>query len=276
MGKMLIELTPVPELNQVLEILLAGVSEVLGSNFLGAYLGGSYAHGGWDSFSDVDFNVVIDHDLTAEELTELTQVHTRVFAIDSYYAHHLEGSYFPRDVLADNSRTDEPVWYLDNGSLTFERSTHDNTLVNRWVLREHGIGLAGPAPETWIPVVPVGKLKNEIRHTMESWGNEILEGKYLLDNYWAQFFTVLMYCRMMHSLSTGRVGSKPLAAEWAKDTLGERWIPLINDALNARPNQYQKYYEPSNPELVRQTKALVRFAIQYASTRIDYDGPLAK
>lgn len=271
MEKMLIEPTPVAELNQVLEKLLTGVSEVLGSNFLGAYLGGSYAHGGWDPYSDVDFNVVIDHELTADDLAELTGVHTRVFAIDSYYAHHLEGSYFPRDVLADNSRTVEPVWYLDNGSLTFERSTHDNTLVNRWVLREQGVRLAGPAPETWIPIIPLGKLKNEIRHTMETWGKEILEDRYLLDNHWAQFFTVLMYCRMLHSLATGRVGSKPLAAEWAKTALDARWIPLIDDALSCRPNQYQKYYEPSDPELVRQTKAFVRFAIRFAAARVDLD-----
>ena len=270
--KMIIEPTPVLELNQVLEKLLAGISEILHSNFLGAYLGGSYAHGGWDLFSDVDFNVVIDHDLTDDDLAALTGVHTQIFAIDSYYAHHLEGSYFPKDVLADNNRTNEPVWYLDNGSLTFERSTHDNSLVNRWVLREHGVRLAGPVPEMWIPVVPVSKLKNEIRHTLITWGNEILEDRYLLDNRWAQFFTVLMYCRMLHSLATGRVGSKPSGAEWAKAALDARWIPLIDDALSARPNQYQKYYEPPNPELVRQTKAFVRFAIRYASARVDPDG----
>jgi predicted nucleotidyltransferase len=244
-------------LNGVLESLVVGIQNILAENFLGAYLGGSFAHGGWDQDSDVDFAVVVVCDLTPRELAELEVHHAQIFNLGSYWARHLEGAYFPVDILSDLDRTDILLWYLDNGSLTFERSLHDNTLVNRWVLREHGVILAGPDPKIWIPSIPEDRLRAEVRQTMILWGNEILTGMYSLENRWAQTFAVLMYCRMAHTLTTGRVESKPAGADWAKETLDPVWKDLIEDALHARPDQYQKISLPSDPEKVRLTKAFI-------------------
>ncbi len=253
---------PNQDLKCVLKTLLDGIRPLLGQNFFGAYLGGSFAHGGWDPESDVDFNIVIVKDLHPNELEPLRVVHARVFTLNCDYARHLEGSYFPKDVLGDLDRADEPVWYLDNGSLNFERSPHDNTLVNRWVLRERGLVLAGPNPKTWLPPVPEDLLKTEILDTMRDWGGEILAGQYPIDNRWAQAFAVLSYCRMLQSLETGKVHSKPAGAAWAKQALDMQWQPLIEDALDARTNQYARVYQPADLEKVHQTLAFIRHALK--------------
>ena len=103
---------PVPdrELNDILNRLLNGVRPILGRNFLGGYLGGSFAHGGWDVYSDVDFVIVVEEDLDPRILDDLKAVHAGVFTINHYWAKHLEGSYFPRAVLSDLNRTNEPLW----------------------------------------------------------------------------------------------------------------------------------------------------------------------
>jgi predicted nucleotidyltransferase len=263
------EPTPNAELNAVLEELVSGMRSILGNNFLGAYLGGSFAHGGWDAYSDVDWDAVIQRDMTSQEREDLKVLHARIFTRDSYWGRHLEGAYFPKDILGDLSRTDEPLWYLDNGSLNFERSTHDNTLVVRWVLREKGITLAGPDPTAWIPPVPVDMLKSEVWDTMKDWCEEILEGTYPLDNRWAQAFTVLMYCRMLHTLAVGEVRSKPEGAVWAKAVLDEGWTGLIDDSLSARPNQYEKCHQPSDPKKVTCTKAFIQYALDEAQSLWD-------
>lgn len=255
---------PDQQLQSVLEPLVKGIQQVLGPGFFGAYLGGSFAHGGWDAFSDVDFNVVVARDLHPSELEPLRVVHARVFAMDVYYARHLEGSYFSKEVLGDLSRAGEPIWYLDNGSLNFERSSHDNTLVNRWVLRECGVVLAGPDPQAWIPPVPAAQLKNEIRRAMVDWGEEILTGAYQIENLWAQAFAVLSYCRMLQSLETGQVGSKAAGAAWAKETLDPRWRSLIDHALSARLNQYAQVFQPADEERVQATLAFIRRALLIA------------
>jgi len=255
---------PNQELKSVLQSLLTGVQPVLGENFLGAYLGGSFAHGGWDEYSDVDFNIVIGHDLHPTQLEPLRVAHARAFTMDCYYARHLEGAYFPKDVLGELDRTDEQLWYLDNGSLNFERSTHDNTLVNRWVLRACGVVLAGPDPKVWIPPVPLGMLKAEILETMRTWGGEILTGKYRIDNRWAQAFAVMSYCRMLHSLAIGEVKSKGAGADWARKSLDPKWRPLIEDALLSRRDQYMKFYQQADPDKVRETLAFIRYALKQA------------
>lgn len=257
---------PAQDLKPVLETLVEGIRSVLEINLLGVYLSGSFAHGGWDAYSDVDFNVVIERDLYLEELELLRVVHARVFTIENYYARHLEGSYFPKVILDDLGRTDEPVWYLDNGSLNFERSAHDNTLVNRWVLWEHGLILAGPDPKVWFFPVPESLLKAEILDTMRTWGGEILTGEYRIDNRWAQKFAVLSYCRMLHSLATGTVQSKPAGAAWGKEALDPHWWPLIDDALSARSKQYMKVYQPADPDKGQQTLAFIRYALGEASS----------
>ncbi len=255
--------TQIPELNYVLSPLVTGMNAILGDKFLGAYLGGSFAHGGWDAYSDVDFDVVISSDLTPIELADLKVLHARIYVMESYWARHLEGAYFPKNIMADLESTDQPLWYLDNGSLDFERSVHDNTLVNRWVLREKGIVLAGSDLRDFIPPIPEEMLKEEVRKTMVDWGGEIFKGKYQLDNCWAQPFAVLMYCRMLQTLATGEVCSKPAGALWAKTALDPKWRRLIDDALSTRPNQYEKYYLPSDPEMVRLSHAFIEYALNW-------------
>ena len=52
--------TPIAELNAVLQELVASVRATLGTNFIGAYLQGSFAIGDWDADSDVDFSIAIE------------------------------------------------------------------------------------------------------------------------------------------------------------------------------------------------------------------------
>lgn len=255
------DFTPSPDLNRVLLILIAGMKSALKEKLLGVYLGGSFAHGGWDQYSDVDFDAVIAEDLDPDELTGLKAVHAGVYSEDCYYARHLEGAYFPKSVLGDLARTEEAIWYLDNGSLNFERSTHDNTLVNRWVLRERGIRLMGPDPKTWIPHIPGNLLKREVLRTMLDWGREILSGAYELESRWAQTFAVLSYCRMLHTMAIGEIHSKPAGASWAKANLDVEWMDLIDDALSARPNQYENVYQPAKLAAVERTKEFICYAI---------------
>lgn len=265
MMEKLIQTTADETLNGILSELVTGWKIILMENFLGASLGGSFAHGGWQAYSDVDFNVFIQQDPDHYKLDALKALHAGIFTQETYYARHLEGSFLPVDILADLDRSSEPVWYLDNGSLNFERSTHDNTLVNRWVLREKAVVLAGPHPSTWIPVVPAERLKNEVWGTMSSWAEEIRTGICKLDNRFYQAFAVLMYCRMLHTLATGEVRGKPAGAAWGLENLDQKWHPLIEDALSSRPHQHEKVWQPADPVKLEQTNAFMAYVLEIAS-----------
>jgi len=259
--------TPITELNAVLSEWLTSVQTAvqtaLGDNFVAAYLQGSFAVGDFDGDSDVDFLVAIQEELSDAQLSELQSAHARIYDLPSPWAQHLEGSYFPLDALKRCDPSGAQPWYLDNTSKVLVRSSHDNTLVVRWVVRERGITLAGPDPQTLIDPVTAADLRREVQRTMRGWAEEIRSGRSPLDNCWVQTFAVLIYCRMLHTLHTGTVESKLAGTQWAKDALDSRWAGLIGRAWEERPDPSRKVRQPADPDELQKTYDFIGYALGF-------------
>ena len=211
--------TPYPELNSVLSELVQSVQQAIGNSFVGAYLQGSFVVGDFDAHSDVDFIIVTEKELSYAEVSGLQEVHERIYCLDIPWAKHLEGSYFPREVLRDYTHTSEQLWYLDHGNRSLLQSDHDNNVIVRWVVRKHGVILAGPSPASLVNPIPVTMFREKIMATIHNWGQEILGNAEHFNNRFYQGFIVLNYCRMLHDLVRGIPGSKLAGAEWAKVNL---------------------------------------------------------
>jgi predicted nucleotidyltransferase len=239
--------TPYAELNAVLHELVASIRQAVGDDFIGAYLQGSFAVGDFDEHSDADFVVAIRNELTEAQVAELQKVHERVYGLESEWARHLEGSYFPGAILRSGDLSGEPLWYLDHGRNRLIKSDHCNTLVVRSVVRERGITLAGPDPTTLVDPISVTALRREMSNTMRAWGKEIFEQQERYSNRFYQGYIVLSYSRMLHDLVEGRPGSKREGATWAKATLGSDWAELIDRAWTKRPNPAVAVREPADP-----------------------------
>lgn len=253
--------TPDPELNRVLAAMAQGMADVLGDNLVGLYLQGSFAGGDWDAFSDVDWIAAIAQPLSEGQVAALQDMHRALYALECPWAQHLEGSYFPLEILRREDADRTPLWYLDNGSQELILSEHCNTLVVRWQVREQGIALAGPPPTELIDPVPVEALRQEVLDTMRDWAASFLDAPERIATRWYQPFVVLSYCRMLHTLATGRIYSKPAGARWASGHLHPRWSGLIRRAWAERPDPWRKARMPADPEEVRATLAFVRYAI---------------
>lgn len=253
--------TPYPELNDVLGQLVEGMKAVLREQLVGAYLQGSFATGGFDRHSDVDFVVALQDELSDEDLRALQDMHGRVYELECPWAQHLEGSYFPRDVLLRHELSGSPLWYLDHGARTLEFSSHCNTVVVRWVLREKGVILVGPDPAELVNPVPTGVLRADIWATMRDWGNEILSEPERFRNRFYQTFIVLSYCRMLHDLHVGRAESKRTGAEWAREVLDASWRDLIDRTWEGRPDPARSVREPADAGDFARTLEFVRYTM---------------
>jgi predicted nucleotidyltransferase len=263
--------TPFPALNGLLRELVVGAKSVLGANFLGAYLQGSFAVGDADEFSDVDFIVVTHDSLTSSEQDGLQRLHARLHELDDAWGPHLEGSYVPKDQVRRLDASRRPFFYLDNGARAFAWDNHDNTAVVRWSLREHGVVLAGPHPADLIDPVSSDELRKEASRAMtglDVWSRESFEryqrGDGLAFSRWKQPYLVLSLCRVRQTLELGVVSSKRQAAEWALSTLDPRWASLIERALGDRADPWQRVHEPAEPEAVAETMAFVAYTISLA------------
>lgn len=250
-----------PDLNAVLDQLVSGTQAILGDNLIGVYLQGSFAGGDADQHSDVDFLVVVHQALSAAEVTALQGLHERIYDQPSPWAKHLEGSYFPQELLRWEDPARTKLWYLDNTSRVLEQSDHDNTLVVRWQVREHGIPLAGPDPQTLIDPIQPEDLRREVRAVMWDWGGEITSGQYRITNCWAQSFAVISYCRMLQTLETATIESKLAGVRWALEHLDPRWADLIRQAWADRPDPGLKYRTPADQEAVQQTIEFIKYAL---------------
>jgi hypothetical protein len=250
------------DLNLVLQELLTSIQSILGDTFTGFYLQGSFALGDFDRHSDCDFIVVIKDELSDAQVDALQAMHPRIYALESSWAQHLEGSYFPQAMLKDYTLHGKELWYLDNGSQQLVQASHCNTIVVRLTLLQHGVVLAGPPPSTLIDPIPVAAFRQSILESMQRWGEQIIANPQEINNRFYQGFAVLNYCRMLHDLHTGVPGSKHAGAEWAKRQLDASWTPLIDHAWNGRPIPEVSVRTPADPAELMKTVEFVRCIIE--------------
>jgi predicted nucleotidyltransferase len=253
--------TPYRELNQVLSDFVSRMQEILDNDFVGAYLQGSFAIGSFDLHSDVDFIVVINNELSLDQINALQEMHDQIYQFDSKWAQHLEGSYFQKEILRHHSKRGVKLWYLDNGARSLIKSDHCNTILVRWVVREKGVTLAGPSPSTLVDPISTELLRTDIFETIINWGQEILSDPALFDNRFYQSFITLSYCRMLHDLHTGSAGSKREGAEWAISALDPSWIGLIDGSWGGRPNPAHQVQQPADPQEFENTLKFVEYVM---------------
>jgi predicted kinase len=252
------------QLNHVLDVFVERNRALLGTNFVGAYLQGSFAVGGADVHSDVDFMIVTNTELTGAELAAIDELHPQICALPSDWSRHLEGSYVPKDQLRRIDPARGAWAYFDNGSQILERSNHDNTAVVRATLRTHGITLAGPAPFTLIDPVDPTLMRAEMVDMMRERADWIRAEPDQLDNAWRQPHEVLHFCRILQTLALGRVESKASAGVWGREHLDPRFGPLIQQALDQRPDPWGRVHRAvGDPRTVAETLAFIEYAIAH-------------
>jgi hypothetical protein len=229
--------------------LVAGVHTILGDDFVAAYLQGSFALGSADAWSDVDFVVV---ERPVEDLVPLNALHGELYGRDTHWAQHLEGSYLPRSLVrrVDPART--PVPFLDNGASRLVLDPHCNTAVVRWILRRHGIVLAGPPPAELIEPVAPEDLRREARAALADYTAWAAELDAMLA--WEQPYLVLTLCRILRTIECADVTSKAAAAAWAAARL-PAWADLIVAAAADRDDRWRRALGPADPELAARTRA---------------------
>ena len=190
-----------------------------------------------------------------------------------YPAKHLEGSYISIDDLNNWGIVGQKkLYYFDNGSTTYEQSTHDNQWHVRWILRERGITLVGQKPETILRAIPLQELLNEIKTTMlqvmKLFEDEINRPLSFFNSRFGQSFAVLTYCRMLHTLHTGTVQSKKAAMKWAKQFMTPQWVKIIDQAWNEREGVRfgAKISQRAESTLLYETLEFIKYAIAQIDT----------
>jgi hypothetical protein len=261
--------TPYPDVNAMLDELLASVRAVLGSHFIGMYLDGSLTGSDFDEDSDIDFVVVTDVEVSGDLFTSLRAMHDHLATTDSAWAIQLEGSYISERALRRHDPTITLHPNIERGmGERLKMAQHDVAWnIHRYVLRERGIVLAGPAPHTLIAPLTPDDLRRAMLPLLSGWATDLLNDPAQIKQRGYQSYIVLSLCRILYTLDHGAVVSKPVAVRWAQQILDVRWGPLIVRTWEGR-------HHPGLDALsdeVSETLAFIRYTIE-RSRRFDLSG----
>jgi hypothetical protein len=216
------------------DALLQVARRSLGGRLIAMYVHGSFAMGDFDPVrSDVDVCLVTADAVGADEplLSELRALHERLRVQQPMWGPRLEALY----VSADELRRDEPTSrsfpavHADEGFAV--QPLGADFVFQRHVLREFGHVLWGPPPRTLIAPVPPSALRRATLATLSEWWSPMLSRPGRLHDRAQQVHAVLTMCRALYTLDRAAVASKPAAARWAQQRLGEPWSGVIERAL---------------------------------------------
>lgn len=254
------DLTPYPDVNAIVDILLIHVKEILGDQLIGMYLHGSLTNGGFDAHSDIDVISVTDGAVSEKTLAALQKMHEMISSSDSRWHDQLEVSYIPQDALRrfDRSNNKHPMIERGAGEKLRIVPHESDWVIERYIARERGITVTGPDPKTLIDPVSGNDMRNAVANGMPLWLNPILANPSEIHRRGYQSFFVLSLCRMLYTLEHGDVLSKSAAGEWAKSKLEYKWTPLIERALIGRQNPD----EEAVPEDIHGTLEMMRYTLQ--------------
>lgn len=255
------DLTPYADVNAVLHDFAARIGAILGSHFLGMYLYGSLALGDFDPHhSDIDYIVVTDAEIADDLFMALKEMHAHFDASDSPWAAKVEAAYIPQDTLRYSLPTLAQYPQIEKGRPLVRDHLEIGWAFQCYTLREHGVVVAGPDPRTLIDPVDPHAMRQAILAIARGW----LEGArhdpawlVWLQHRSEQAFVVLTLCRFLYTLDSGTVASKPVAARWAKEPLGQRWATLIERSL---ARQHDKGETPDSD--MDDTVALIQYTVE--------------
>ena len=252
--------TKYPEINKILDLLLTNTSQVLGNQLVGMYLYGSLSSGDFDpETSDVDFLVVTTSTLPDKTIADLEIMHHRIWKSSSKWAGKLEGSYIPKREIKRHNPRSGPCPTVNEGRFYLDKPGSD-WIIQRHIVREQGVILAGPDPKTLIDPVDAADLRRAVKGVLFEWWFPMLEDPTWLREHGSEYhaFAILTMCRALYTLENGTTVSKSAAARWVQGKLGEDWSRVIDQALIAQKAGSGHYDLYRNAlQLIRITKELV-------------------
>jgi hypothetical protein len=184
------------------------------------------------------------------EFEALAALHARIPSRENEYSRIYEISYVDRASLKGFGRG-ERIHPTVGADWPFARADHaDNFVFERWVVREHGIVLVGPDPKTLIDPISADDLLAAVRAELRRYmvwveANEPPEWLATRDY---QALAIETVCRLLYTLETGEIATKPRAVDWALAKLPEPWRSL---AVWSRKHHADKSTDPTKiPEVM--------------------------
>ena len=211
------------EIEALLGRLTDEIRQSSNGSLVGFYVYGSLVTGDFDKDrSDIDLLAVIDSYLNGETFDRLDRMHARIVEDHPAWEDRIEVAYVPASALWNFRTHTGRIAVISPGEPFHLKAAGKDWLINWYMVREVGVTLFGPPPQTLIPEIPQPEFVDAVQDQAGAWK----EWVYRMRTPGAQSYAVLTLCRALYTYTHGRQASKKQAALWAKSYLPQ-WAPLI-------------------------------------------------
>lgn len=121
----------------------------------------------------IDFVVVTTDELPDEMIQDLEALHGRMTASGLKWATKLEGSYIPQNTFHRHGSADASCPCVNEGHFYMARLGSD-WIIQRHILREQGVVVTGPAPQTLLDPVQPDDLRRAVLGFLHEWWSLML------------------------------------------------------------------------------------------------------
>jgi hypothetical protein len=221
-----VALTKDTEIETLLDRLTDQIRRNTNSSLVGLYVYGSLVTGDFDKGrSDIDLLAVLDSDIEDETFDRLDRMHARIVEGHAAWEDRIEVAYVPASALWNFRTQTGRIAVISPGEPFHLKAAGKDWLINWYMVRQVGVTLCGPPPQTLIPEIPRPEFVDAVREQARAWK----EWVYKMRTPGAQSYAVLTLCRALYTYTHGRQASKKQAALWAKSYLPQ-WAPLIQQS----------------------------------------------
>lgn len=254
--------TPYQDVNVFLTLMLSALQTTLHRQLVGLYLGGSLALGDFNpQRSDIDFVVITADVLSTEMIAALAAMHASLWDSEANWARRLDGSYVPQQVIRRWTPEHPPCPFVEGDSFTI--TNQGSAVIQRHVLGEAGVVVAGPSPRILIESVSADELRSAVHDMLQKWWRPLLDDPTWVEQSQKQPFAILTMCRMLYTFEQGVVVSKPVAARWCQQTRSQEWGDLIGWALASN--------HAAESARLSETLGFIQYTVNVVSRSYGYD-----
>ena len=211
------------EIEALLGRLTGEIRRSSNGSLVGLYVYGSLVTGDFDKGrSDIDLLAVVDSDIEDETFDRLDGMHARFVEDHPVWEDRIEVAYVPAPALWNFRTRTARIVVISPGEPFHRKAAGRDWLINWYMVRQVGVTLCGPPPQTLIPEISQPEFVDAVREQTGTWK----EWVYRMRTPGAQSYAVLTcagrYTRIRiadkHRKSRRRLGTDILAAVGPADT----------------------------------------------------------
>ncbi len=227
--------TGYPDINDLLQLLLAQLQDMFGQKLVGLYLYGSLVTGDFDQqSSDIDLLAVTSTDINQQEFEILKRIHDDLVLQYPAWADRIEVAYLSVEALETFKSQTSRIAIISPGEPFHLKDAGKDWLMNWYSVRERGITLFGPSPKELIPLIAKAEFMQAVEVMLRGshaggWRDWINQTKMMRARKF-QAYAILTLCRALYAHTKGEQVSKKQAALWAAKQFPQ-WASPINNAL---------------------------------------------